>query len=88
MSDELTQDEDEFDVEINNLRSAENMGYDNMKYRDRPDSGRGRSMEDDAAIFDLGDEGDDEDDKWEDDNQSKDGDHVTTEENQRDEPPG
>ncbi|CAG8587929.1 5835_t:CDS:2 [Ambispora leptoticha] len=64
MSDELGQ-EDVEDVEINNLRTAENLGYDNVKYRDHPGSNGNNSTiadeEDDHAIFDIGDDPDGED---------------------------
>jgi hypothetical protein len=64
MSDELTQ-EDPYELE-NNLRAAENLGYDNVKYRSESER-----LHDDAgsAIFDIGDEHDDDDDdfhKWDD----------------------
>ncbi|CAG8447083.1 4290_t:CDS:2 [Funneliformis caledonium] len=65
MSEELTQD-DPYELEINNLRAAENLGYDNVKFR--PETER---LHDDngSAIFDIGDEHDDDDDfhsKWDD----------------------
>ncbi|CAG8433805.1 12494_t:CDS:10 [Ambispora gerdemannii] len=65
MSDELGQ-EDVEDLEINTLRAAENLGYDNVKYRDRPSSNGNNSTtivddeEDDRAIFDIGDDPDGE----------------------------
>lgn len=50
---QLSQDEDEaMDLE-NNLRRAEGLGYDGMKGRG---NGDGRMMDDEAAIFELGDE--------------------------------
>ncbi|KAG9305156.1 hypothetical protein G9A89_010664 [Geosiphon pyriformis] len=69
MSDELGQ-EDVDDLEINNLRAAENLGYDNVKYRDRPttNTGNGATIEGEGgAIFDIGEEPDDEFAKWTDD---------------------
>ncbi|RIA89884.1 lung seven transmembrane receptor-domain-containing protein [Glomus cerebriforme] len=67
MSDELAQ-EDPNDLEINTLRAAGNIGYDNVKYRSETDR-----LHDDngSAIFDIGDEHDDDDDddfhnKWDD----------------------
>jgi len=64
MSEELTQD-DPYDIEINNLRAAENLGYNNVKYRSETE----RLHDDDgSAIFDIGDEHDDDDfnNKWDD----------------------
>ena len=59
MSEELGQD-DLDEVEINNLRAAENLGYDNVKYRDRPKGNSNASEtnvhDEDAAIFNIGDE--------------------------------
>lgn len=50
---QLSQDEDEaMDLE-NRLRRAEGLGYDGMKGRG---NGDGRMMDDEAAIFELGDE--------------------------------
>jgi len=68
MSEELTQD-DPYELEIN-LRAAENMGYDNVKYRSDAD----RSHDDGGSvIFGIGDEHDDDDEdeeynnnKWDD----------------------
>ena len=64
MSDELTQ-EDPYELE-NNLRAAENIGYDNVKFRETD-----RFNDNGSAIFDIGDEQDDDDDedfnnKWDD----------------------
>ncbi|KAH8547741.1 lung seven transmembrane receptor-domain-containing protein [Umbelopsis sp. PMI_123] len=54
---QLSQDEDEaMDLE-NNLRRAEGLGYDGMKGRG---NGDGRILDDEAAIFELGDEESDE----------------------------
>jgi hypothetical protein len=65
MSDELTQ-EDPYELEIN-LRAAENMGYDNVKYRTEADR---LHDEEGSVIFGIGDEHDDDDDfnnnKWDD----------------------
>ena len=57
MSDELTQD-DPYELE-NNLRAAENMGYDNVKYRSDADR-----LHDDggSVIFGIGEHDDDDDD--------------------------
>ncbi|EXX75681.1 Ptm1p [Rhizophagus irregularis DAOM 197198w] len=65
MSEELTQ-EDPYELE-NTLRAAENMGYDNVKFRSESDRLHNDSG---SAIFDIGDEHDDDDDefnnKWDD----------------------
>ncbi|CAI2163192.1 1816_t:CDS:2 [Funneliformis geosporum] len=64
MSEELTQD-DPYELEINNLRTAENLGYDNLKFRSETER-----LNDDngSAIFDIGDEHDDDEEfnKWDD----------------------
>ncbi|GBB95326.1 hypothetical protein RclHR1_02510020 [Rhizophagus clarus] len=62
LNEELTQ-EDPYELE-NNLRAAENIGYENVKFRSEIHNDSG------SAIFDIGDEHDDDDDefsnKWDD----------------------
>jgi hypothetical protein len=70
MSEELTQYDEDYDLEINNLRAMDNLGYDNVKYRS-PGGGERTSVEhsetdrlnennDESTIFDIGDIDDDE----------------------------
>ncbi|CAJ0874413.1 16976_t:CDS:10 [Entrophospora sp. SA101] len=58
--DELTQYDEDYDLEINNLRTMDNIGYDNVKYRnagggDGENSETDRLANDESTIFDIGD---------------------------------
>ncbi|CAJ0768370.1 6428_t:CDS:10 [Entrophospora sp. SA101] len=60
VNDELTQYDEDYDLEINNLRTMDNIGYDNVKYRnagggDGENSETDRLANDESTIFDIGD---------------------------------